>query len=85
MADRQTEKVSVDSTSSNLRLRIASESRPMPKAASAQVSESPLWISPTCSLLSPNSGFTNGIRKLSALRSKKTMPKLRLSSPTSRI
>ena len=35
---------------------------------------------PTCVLESCKSGCTNGIRKLSAFRSKNRMPKLRLSS-----
>ncbi len=77
------EKASVARISSPLRLPVRSEMKPIPKAAHAQVSESALARIPTCVFVSPSSGCTNGIRKLSALRSKKTMPKLRLSSVTS--
>jgi hypothetical protein len=55
----------------------------MASAAHAQVSDSALASTPTWVLLSPSSGCTNGIRKLSALRSKNTMPKLMLSRATS--
>ena len=55
----------------------------MPKAAKDQASDRAPASSPTCVLLSPSSGWTNGISTFSAWRSKKTMPKLRLSRPTS--
>ena len=77
------ENASVARISRPLRLPVRSEMTPIPNAAQAQVSDSALARMPTCVLERPSSGCTNGIRKLSALRSKKTMPKLTLSSVTS--
>ena len=77
------EKASVARISRPLRLPVRSETKPIPKAAHAQVSDSALARMPTCVLERPSSGCTNGIRKLSELRSKKTMPKLRLRRVTS--
>ena len=61
-----------------LRLPVLSDRKPMPNAATAQVNDNALPRFPTWVLVRFRSGFTNGIRKPSALRSKKTMPKLRL-------
>src|ERR1700722_7495028 len=74
----------VEAISPFLREPNRSATIPMPKAAMAHVRDNPPDSSPTCVLLNPSSGCTNGIRKLSALRSKRTNPKLRLSNAVSR-
>ncbi len=81
----QAEKSRVATTNGSLRLPSASDSPPIAKAAIAQVKESALARLPICVLVRCSSGCTNGIRKFSELRSKKTMPKLRLSKATSTI
>ncbi len=79
----QTEKASVAAIRNVLRLPLRSAAAPTITAESAQLKESADAVSPTCVLVRPSSGCTNGIRKLSALRSKNRMPKLRLRRPTS--
>ena len=82
--NEQSAKSAVESISSFLRDPNRSATTPTPKAAIAQVNDSPPDKTPTSVLLSPSSGWTKGIKKLSALRSNKTNPKLTLSNAVSR-
>ncbi len=84
-ANEQQENSRVDRISRPLREPVRSEMTPIPNAASDQVSESAPEIRPTCAFDSRNSGWMNGIRKLDALRSNSTNPKLTLRSAVSAI
>src|ERR1700685_4392778 len=59
-----------------LRLPVRSEYQPPRNEAIAQVKDSAEATQPTCSLLKCKSSAMKGIRKLAALRSKKTKPKV---------
>jgi hypothetical protein len=81
--NEQPQNATVAITRSPLREPVLSETRPIPKAAIAQVSESAPARIPTWVLFRCRSGWMNGIRKFEAFRSKKTIPKLMLSSAAS--
>jgi len=66
-----------------LRMPVRSEKPPTTTPAMAQVSENAEASAPTWVLDNPSSGCTNGMRKLSALRSKNRMPKFRHNRTTS--
>src|SRR5450631_2839222 len=66
-----------------LRLPVRSEYQPPRNEAIAQVKDSAEATHPTCSLLKCKSSAMKGIKKLAALRSKNTKPKVMVSTQIS--
>ena len=77
------ENARVVTTRMALRRPMASDKRPTNKPAKAQLNDKAPAIKPHWVCVSPKSGMMKDCRKLNALRSKNTMPKLKLSNKTS--